>query len=296
MDFDLTEDQRAFQDTARHSRASGSRRTPPLGRGEAFPRRRAARGRAAGLRRHLCGRGAWRGRARARRCRAGVRGAGQRVPVHGRVPDHPQHGRLDDLPVRQRRPARALPAEAHQRRAFRQLLPDRAGLGLGCGGAEDARRAGAATRSIGVNGTKAFISGGGISDLYVDDAAHRRGRAARHFLRCRREGHAGPLLRHAGEEARLEQPADGDGEFRPIAWCRWRTGWARRARASASPCRGSTAAASTSPPARSAARAPAWRRRWPTCRSAARSAGRSPISRRCSSSLRTWRPSWRRRG
>ena len=48
-----------------------------------------------------------------------------------------------------------------------QLLPDRARFRLGCGGAEDPRRAPAATHYV-VNGAKQFISGAGDSDLYRD--------------------------------------------------------------------------------------------------------------------------------
>ena len=63
-----------------------------------------------------------------------------------------------------------------------------------------------------------------------------------------------------------------------------------------SPWPGSTAAGSTSPPARWAARRPRSTGRWPTCdeRTAVRPA-RSPTSRRCSSGSPTWRPSWRPR-
>ena len=46
--------------------------------------------------------------------------------------------------------------------------------------------------------------------------AHRRGRAARHLLHRGRERNARAFLRRAGEEARLEVAADRDGEFREL--------------------------------------------------------------------------------
>ena len=46
--------------------------------------------------------------------------------------------------------------------------------------------------------------------------AHRRRGTEGHFLHRRREGHAGTLLRRAGEEARLEIAADRDGELREL--------------------------------------------------------------------------------
>ena len=76
--------------------------------------------------------------------------------------------------------------------AFRQLLPDRAGRGL-------RRREPSTTRArrdgehYVLDGAKAFISGGGVSDIYVVMA--RTGeRPARHFLHRGGEGHAGALF------------------------------------------------------------------------------------------------------
>ena len=48
------------------------------------------------------------------------------------------------------------------------------------------------------------------------DGAHRRGGPARHFLHRGGEGHAGPFIRRAGKEARLEIAADRDGDVREL--------------------------------------------------------------------------------
>ena len=52
-----------------------------------------------------------------------------------------------------------------------------------------------------LNGTKAFISGGGGQRHLRRDGAHRRRGAEGHLLPRRREGHAGPLLRQEGDES-----------------------------------------------------------------------------------------------
>ena len=124
----------------------------------------------------------------------------------------PQHGGMDDRPLRQRGAARALSAKADVDGAFRQLLPDRAGQRLGRGGAADPRPARrrrlCAERRQGVHLRRR------AQRLYVVDGAHRRAGPARHLLPCRRERHAGPVLRQAGEKARLAHPADRDGDLR----------------------------------------------------------------------------------
>ena len=55
-----------------------------------------------------------------------------------------------------------------------------------------------------LDGTKAFISGGGVSDIYVVMARTGEAGPARHFLHRGGERHAGPVVWRAGEEARLE--------------------------------------------------------------------------------------------
>jgi alkylation response protein AidB-like acyl-CoA dehydrogenase len=64
-----------------------------------------------------------------------------------------------------------------------------------------------------IDGAKAFISGGGTSDIYV---SMLRTGGGGHFLHRRREGHARPLLRQEGEEARLEQSAHMYGHVREL--------------------------------------------------------------------------------
>ncbi len=67
-----------------------------------------------------------------------------------------------------------------------------------------------------LDGTKAFISGGGVSDIYVVMARTGEAGPARHFGHRGREGHARALLRRAGEKARLEIAADRDGDVREL--------------------------------------------------------------------------------
>ncbi len=67
-----------------------------------------------------------------------------------------------------------------------------------------------------LDGTKAFISGGGVSDIYVVMA--RTGEAGPRGISSHRggEGHARTFLRRAGEEARLEVAADRHGDVREL--------------------------------------------------------------------------------
>ncbi len=67
-----------------------------------------------------------------------------------------------------------------------------------------------------LDGTKAFISGGGVSDIYVVMARTGRSRPARHFLHRGGEGHAGAFVWRAREEARLENAADRHGDVREL--------------------------------------------------------------------------------
>ena len=71
-----------------------------------------------------------------------------------------------------------------------------------------------------LNGTKAFISGGGVSDIYV--CMVRTGGGGPKGISCIvvEKGTPGLSLRRAGEEARLEVAADRDGECSRIAACR----------------------------------------------------------------------------
>ena len=139
-------------------------------------------------------------------------------------------------------------------RAARQLLPDRAGLGLGRRVAAHHRAARTATHYV----------------LERQQGLHLRRRRHRPLSSswCRTggdgpSGHLGLLVEKGtpglafgspGEEAGLERPADRAWSASTTAACRSPTASARRARASRSPCAASTAAGSTSPPARWAAR------------------------------------------
>jgi alkylation response protein AidB-like acyl-CoA dehydrogenase len=65
-----------------------------------------------------------------------------------------------------------------------------------------------------LNGTKAFISGGGFSDLYLGDDPHRRRRPEGHICGDRRGRHARAVLRRAGEQDGLAIAADLAGPVR----------------------------------------------------------------------------------
>ena len=168
MDFTLSEDQQAFRDTARQfatDRMLPERRA--LGRREDLSRVEVLREAAAlgfggiYVRDDVGGSGP-----QPFRCRADHGGAGGGLSQHGGLHLDPQHGRLDDRRLRRRRAAPALPAQALLDGAFRQLLPDRAGRRAPM--RRRWRRAPScrATTTC-VNGSKAFISGGGRSDIYV---------------------------------------------------------------------------------------------------------------------------------
>ncbi len=167
MTFDLTEEQRAFQETARDFAAAEM--APFAAEWDEqgiFPvetlRKAAALGFAgiyvgeqhggSDLTRH--GRG------------GDLRGAVGGLPVDGGLHLDPQHGELDDRQLRRRRAARALPAEDDDHGPSRELLPDRAGLGVGRGGARHAR--GARRRPLRAQRIEGLhLRRVGLSDLYV---------------------------------------------------------------------------------------------------------------------------------
>ena len=165
MDFTLTEDQQAFRDTARQF-ATG-RMLPEAARWDAekiFPeevlRAAAALGFGGIYVRDDVGGGGL-----SRLDAALIMEELAAACPSGGLHLDPQHGRLDDRRLRRRRAAPPLPAQALLNGAFRQLLPDRARRRLGCRGLST--RAEPAGDHYVVNGTKAFISGGGRSDIYV---------------------------------------------------------------------------------------------------------------------------------
>ena len=187
--------------------------------------------------------------------------------------------------------ARALAARSDDDGAPGQLLPDRARRRLRCREPRHPRRAPgrAATSSTAARPSSRAPA---QSDLYA--CMVRTGGPGAAGISCLlvERDSAGPELRQAGEEARLALAADRDGGLRGL---RGAGGPADRRRGRGLQDRDGrawTAAASTSPPARSAPPAPATSGRARICSSAASSAGAWPSSRRCSSSSPTWRPSW----
>ena len=66
------------------------------------------------------------------------------------------------------------------------------------------------------------------------DAAHRRAGGGRRLDAGGRGGHARPVVRQAGAEARLEQPADGGGDLRELQGAGRQPARARKATASRS--------------------------------------------------------------
>ena len=207
MDFELSEDQRAFQATARQfARDEMMPHARDWDENETFPVETLRKAADARLWRHLCeGRCRRLGFVAARRHHH-LRGIGAGLHLDRRLYLHPQHGGLDDRRLRRRAAAQALPAEALQHGAFRELLPDRAGRGLGrrepCDQGAPRRRSLRARRRQGVH-----LRRRRVRHLCLH-GAHRRGRAEGHFLHRGREGHAGAFLRRAGKEARLEIAAD----------------------------------------------------------------------------------------
>ena len=120
----------------------------------------------------------------------------------------PQHGSVDDRPLRLRRSSAGVSCRSSPRMEHaRQLLPDRAGRGLGRGGARDPRACATATPTCST-ASKQFISGAGASDLYVVMARTGGDGPARHLDVRGRERHARPVVRRQRDEDGLERPAD----------------------------------------------------------------------------------------
>ena len=67
-----------------------------------------------------------------------------------------------------------------------------------------------------LNGAKAFISGGGVSDVYVCMVRTGERGPERHLLLRGGEGHARAVVRRPGEKARLEVAADRHGDVREL--------------------------------------------------------------------------------
>ena len=215
MDFDLTEEQRAFPATARQfARDEMMPHARGWDEGEIFPvealRKAAALGFGGIYVKEDVGGSAL---STARR-RSDLRGTGARLHLDRRLHLDPQHGGLDDRRLRRRGIAQEIPAQALHHGAFRQLLPDRAGFRLRCREPHDQsaarRRSLRARRRQGLHLRRRRLR------HLCGDGAHRRSRPARHFRHRGGEGHARSFLRRAGEEARLEIAADRDGDVREL--------------------------------------------------------------------------------
>jgi len=187
----------------------------------------------------------------------------------------PQHGGVDDRLLRHARAKRArfLP-KLMAMQPFRQLLSDRAGSG------SDARRW--PTRAVHdgddyiLNGTKAFYLRR-WGQRHLCEMVRTGGQGQRHLLPCRREGRGRLSFGKQGEKLGWNTQPTAMVIFEDC-----RVPVANRLGAEGDGFKiammGSTAAVSTSRPARSGAAAPVSRRRATICSSAANSAGRSPIS------------------
>ena len=125
-----------------------------------------------------------------------------------------------------------------------------------------------------------------------------RARAGREGISCiaGREGHARAFVRRAGEEARLEVAADRHGDLRELPRAGREPDRRRGGGLQDRDGAGSTAGGSTSRPARSAARSSVSTAPSTTCASESSSARGWRISRRCDFASPTTRPSSRRRG
>ena len=239
--FELNEDQRAIQEMARGLRRRSRRaQCARMGPQQALSRRCDPRDRPARPRRHLCPRRCRRLGAGPARRRADLRGAVARRSGVFLLHLDPQHGGVDDRPLRQRRAAPALPAEADLDGMAGQLLPDRAGLGLGRRGAEDAR--GEERRRLCAERRQAVHLRRRRQRSLCRHGAHRRRRAEGHFHLRRAEGRARPLLRRQRAQDGLAHAVDPPGHFRGLQGAGGKPAFGAKAPASASPWPGSTAA------------------------------------------------------
>ena len=190
MDFDLTEEQRAIQDTAR---AFARDEMMPFARqwdeDEFFPVETLRQGGGARLRRHLCARRCRRLGAVAARRHAHLRGAGAGLPLDRRLHLDPQHGGVDDRRLR-REPSSAgssCPRSAPwtQFASYCLTEPD-----AGSDAASLKTRAVRHARSLRARRHQGVHLRRRRLRHLSRDGAHRGGRPARHLLLRGREGHA----------------------------------------------------------------------------------------------------------
>ena len=140
MDFDLTEEQRAFQATARQfARDEMMPHARDWDENETFPVEALRKAAALGFGGIYVKEDVGGSALIAARRRVHLRGTGAGLHLDRRLYLDPQHGGLDDRRLRRRRRAPEIPAEALHDGAFRELLPDRAGRRLRRRQPEDAR-------------------------------------------------------------------------------------------------------------------------------------------------------------
>ena len=198
--------------------------------------------------------------------------------------------------VRHRRPEAAVPAAARPGRSARRLGPDRgrapAATPPACG-----RRPTRDGDDWVLNGAKTFITHGSDRRRDGRHGGHRsRPRAiAASRPSSSTAGHAGDVAGQEGEQARHARQRHERSRVRGLPRSGRRSCWASQGRASSTPCRCSTPAASASRRSRSGSRRAPTRPRGATPRSAASSASRLRRSRRSSGSSPTWRRGSRRR-
>jgi alkylation response protein AidB-like acyl-CoA dehydrogenase len=213
MDFELSEEQRAFQVTARtFARDEMMPNARTWDEGEIFPSKRYARLRR-WFRRYLC-EGGCGGSALSRLDAAlifeelaqGCTSTAAYISIHNMaawmIDAFGSAGHVKGS------------SEALRHGSLRELLPDRARGGVRC--REFVHTCASRRNHYVLDGSKAFISGGGVSDIYVVMARTGEAvRAAYPVSLWRRD--TGPVVRRAGKEARLENTADRHGQSSRIA-------------------------------------------------------------------------------
>ena len=171
-----------------------------LGRARGISGGGVAQGRGARLRRHLCRGQIRRQRPVAARRDDHLRGTGDRLRLDRGLSVDPQHGGVDDRPLRRRRATRA---------AFCPKLMSMEHFASYCltepGSGSDAAALQTRARRDGddyvLNGSKAFISGGGRSDIYVTMV--RTGEAGPRGISCLVVENGTPGLSFGKKEKKL---------------------------------------------------------------------------------------------